>query len=148
MTADTLTITRHLDGPPEVVFDAWTTPAHFAAWFGGADVEVPICTVSLDARSGGAWRADMHLPDGHVIHWSGHYVSVIRPRRLVVTISDAPEHAPGAPLEVDFSADGAGTTMTLVQRGTEVFSAEQYALTEAGYGRFFDALEELVARIG
>lgn len=148
MTADTLTVTRHFDEPREVVFDAWTTPTHFAAWFGGADVDVPISTVVLDARSGGTWRADIELPDGQTIHWAGHYLVVSRPQRLALTITDSPEHEPGAPLEVDFVSDATGTQMTLVQHGTAGFSAEQYALTEAGYQRFFDALENLVHRMG
>lgn len=55
------TVTRTFAAPPEAVFDAWVTPASFAAWWGGSEVEVPLASLSLDARPGGAWKATMIL---------------------------------------------------------------------------------------
>lgn len=37
-TSDGIEIDRHFDAPPAAVFAAWTTPQHFARWFGGKDV--------------------------------------------------------------------------------------------------------------
>ena len=38
---DYFTITRTLQAPRELVFEAITTPEHFAVWFGTAAVDVP-----------------------------------------------------------------------------------------------------------
>ena len=56
------TITRAFAARREVVFVAWTEPQHFAAWFGGSAVTVPIDSVEMDVRPGGTWKATMHLP--------------------------------------------------------------------------------------
>lgn len=143
MTPDTLVVTHHFAASPAAVFDAWTSPAHFATWFGGTEMKVPLSTVSLDARAGGAWRADMHAPDGRIIHWVGGYLAVERPNHLVLTMTDDPSAAERARLEVSIDGTEEGTTMTLVQDGTSRFSPEQYEATKAGYGVFFDALAKM-----
>src|SRR3954462_13994940 len=54
-----ITITRVFDAPRERVWKEWTEPERFADWYGGSDGEVPVSTVSMDVREGGAWRATM-----------------------------------------------------------------------------------------
>lgn len=50
------TVRRTFAAPPEAVFDAWITPASFAVWWGGSDVEVPLDSLSMDVRPGGHGR--------------------------------------------------------------------------------------------
>ena len=57
-----MTITRTFSAPVDLVYAAWTTPEHFAVWFGTETVAVD--DVTIDARPGGSWTATMHLPDG------------------------------------------------------------------------------------
>ena len=66
---DGLTITRTFAASRELVYAAWTRPEHFSVWFGTEAVDVPLDTLSMDVRVGGAWTAVMHLPDGNAIHW-------------------------------------------------------------------------------
>lgn len=139
----TLTITRQLPAPPAVVFDAWTDPVTFARWFGGAGVHVPPETVELDARPGGSWRADMVLPDGAVMKWSGVYAELEAPNRLAFTLVDDPDAPAGEPVTVELASDGGGTAMTLVQRAD--MDDETFELTREGYGAWFDALAATVA---
>jgi uncharacterized protein YndB with AHSA1/START domain len=50
--------------------------------------EVPLSTVSMDVRPGGAWRATMFAgPDRREIQWKGEYLEVVEPERLVFTVS-------------------------------------------------------------
>lgn len=140
MTNDTLTVTRRFDVPATAVFDAWLAPEAFADWFGGDEADVPADTVHIDARVGGTWSAIMHLPGDIVMEWSGHYVEIERPTRLVFTMSDEPGE-PGAPIVVEFDETSDGTEMSLHQSGLAGFTQEQYDLTIAGYEANFDALE-------
>jgi uncharacterized protein YndB with AHSA1/START domain len=55
--SEPIVITRTFAASRERVFDAWTTPSDFSAWFGTAEVEVPLDTLRMDVRSGGAWSA-------------------------------------------------------------------------------------------
>ncbi|SER71949.1 Uncharacterized conserved protein YndB, AHSA1/START domain [Propionibacterium cyclohexanicum] len=144
MTPGTLTITRTFAAPLEAAFDAWIVPAHFASWFGGSEIDVPLDTVKLDVRAGGHWQADMVLPGGDVVHWIGEYTAVQRPRHLALTLTDEPDQPERAPLTVDFAAVDGGTRMTFTQGETSRFSPEQYETTRAGYQRFFDTMASML----
>lgn len=146
--ADTLTITRTFPAPPDAVFAAWTTPEHFAVWFGTDAVEVPLETLAMDVRPGGTWSAVMHLPeDGPQIRWEGAFVEVDPPQRLVLTMTDQPGTDPGAPITVDLLAVDGGTEMIFTQV-TEGFSEDQLAQLGEGWRGFFDTMERLVRAAG
>jgi uncharacterized protein YndB with AHSA1/START domain len=140
-----IVITRTFAAPRERVFDAWTTPADFAAWFGTAEVDVPLETLRMDVRVGGAWSAVMRLPDGGSIDWAGEYVELDRPARLAMTMTDRPDEPAGEPLVVAFEeVAGGATRMTMTQISAE-FTPEQREMTIQGWSAFFDVMEGLVA---
>ncbi len=142
MSADGITITREFDAPRELVFDAWTDPRHFSAWFGGTASEVPEETVRMDVRPGGAWSATMHAgPERRRILWHGEYLDVERPARLVVTLSDVP--ADGEPLTVRFEDVDGRTRMTFHQPGGHLDAAAIEATT-ASWQSFFDVLDDVL----
>jgi uncharacterized protein YndB with AHSA1/START domain len=55
-------ITRLVDAPRALVFEAWTDPAQLPAWFGPEGFAIE--TREIDIRVGGQWRFDMIAPDG------------------------------------------------------------------------------------
>jgi uncharacterized protein YndB with AHSA1/START domain len=66
------TTTRLFDAPRERVWQEWTEPERFADWFGGAECEVPLSTISMDVRPGGAWRATTFCgTERREIRWRG-----------------------------------------------------------------------------
>ena len=137
------TITRTFAAPPELVFDAWTNPEHFAKWFGGSGVSVPTDSVELDVRPGGSWKATMVIGNGVPdINWVGEYVEIDPPKKLVLTLSDRePERELVTVLLTE--VDG-GTQMVFTQSGGHL-SAEEYARVAEGWGTFFDAMADLFA---
>jgi uncharacterized protein YndB with AHSA1/START domain len=139
-----VTITRTFAAPRELVFDAWVTPASFAAWFGGGDVEVPVDSVTVDLRPGGTWTATMILGHGMPnIDWFGEYIEIDRPSKLVLTLTDRPGDA-RENVTVTFTEVEGGTELLFRQTGGNL-SAEQYERTTAGWQTFFDALDGLLA---
>jgi uncharacterized protein YndB with AHSA1/START domain len=141
---DGLTVTRTFRVAPDVVFEAWTRPELFAEWFGTAAVDVPLETLALDVRVGGRWSAIMRFPDGNTIDWAGEYREVDPPRRLALTLTDAPDEPAGDPVTVDFVEIEGGTEMTLRQP-RHGFTDEQLAQTVDGYNAFFDDMEKLLS---
>lgn len=140
-------ITRVLDAPRELVFEAWTTPEHFAAWYGG-DAEVPLDRVSMDVRPGGAWSLVIVVP-GTEMPFHGVYREVVAPERLVFTLKDAtaPAAVEGETVTVTFTDRGdKSTEMVFTQRGGNL-TAEQYAAAEDGWDAFFDALVTRLASL-
>jgi uncharacterized protein YndB with AHSA1/START domain len=143
--SEPIVITRTFAAPRERVFDAWTTPADFSAWFGTAEIEVPLDTLRMDVRVGGSWSAVMRLPDGNAIDWAGEYVELDRPSHLAMTLTDRPDEPAGEPLTVDLEeVAGGATRMTMTQTAGE-FTPEQRERTIQGWSSFFDVMEGLVA---
>jgi uncharacterized protein YndB with AHSA1/START domain len=111
-----LVITRILDAPRNVVFQAWTEPGRAARWWGPQGFVTTYC--DMDVRPGGAFRVCMRSPEG-VDHWKqGVYREVVEPERLVFTF--AWEDAEGKPghetlVTVSFAEQGAKTRLTLHQ---------------------------------
>ncbi len=81
--ARTLVLTRTLNAPIELVFEAWSDPKHLVRWWGPKDFTLPHC--EQDFRVGGAYRFCMRAPDGSD-HWvRGAYTHIKHPTRLVFT---------------------------------------------------------------
>ena len=140
-----ITITRVFDAPRELVFKAWTEPERFARWFGPADVEVPLATVSMDVRPGGAWRATMFAgPGRHEIRWKGVYLEVAAPGRLVFTITDQPEggHEVVTVVLTDLGDDK--TEMVFHQGGGHL-PPDQYPRAKQGWTAFFERMAAQLA---
>jgi uncharacterized protein YndB with AHSA1/START domain len=133
-----ISITRVFDAPRQRVWREWTEPEPFADWFGGPDFEVPLESVAMDVRPGGAWRLTMLIGRSEV-EWKGEYLEVVEPERLVFTISDQPGDDRYELVTVILSdlADGR-TQMLFEQRGPR--GPEQYDATKSGWGVFFDRL--------
>ena len=136
-------ITRTFAAPPEAVFDAWVTPATFAAWWGGSAAEVPLDSVSLDVRPGGAWKATMVLDPDLQFHWRGEYLEIDRPNKLVLTTTFQPGDARELLTVVLTAVDG-GTEMRFSQTGGNL-SAEEYEGTTVGWRAVFDAMDTTLA---
>ena len=137
--------TRVFDAPRERVWREWTEPERFADWFGGSESDVPLESVSMDVRPGGAWRATMYAgPDRREIRWWGEYREVVPPERLVLTICDRPGDASEL-VTVDLRDLGDGRTeMRMEQRGG--MAPEGYERAKAGWGGFFDRMDVRLAQ--
>jgi uncharacterized protein YndB with AHSA1/START domain len=139
-----ITITREFAAPRELVYDAWLTPEHFAVWFGGSASEVPLESVSMDVKVGGAWSATMFAgPDRYQINWKGRFLLLDRPNRLVLTLTDVEDEDEGGPITVDFTETDGGTRMVFSQEATHLDEANA-AQAKAGWGTFFDELAAIV----
>jgi uncharacterized protein YndB with AHSA1/START domain len=141
---DHFTITRDLRAPRELVFEAISTPEHFAVWFGTAAVRVPQESLTMDVRPGGAFRAVMELPDGNRIDWAGEYVDVDPPSHLSMTLTDRPGEHAGLPVHFDLDEIESGTRLTIRQHRAD-FTDDQVTATIAGYNAFIDDIETVLS---
>jgi uncharacterized protein YndB with AHSA1/START domain len=143
ITPDGIEIDRDFAAPPAAVFAAWTTPEHFARWFGGSAVQVPLDGLEFVAEPGRTWTAQMVLPDGNSIDWTGDFIEVDPPERLVFTITDRPAEPGRATIVVELTAIAAGTRMRFTQE-TPGFTPEQQQGVLAGWQSFVEELEQIV----
>lgn len=153
-----VSIERTFDAPPELIWQMWTDPSHFAAWYGptGATVEV----VDMDVRVGGTRLVALHVdtPGGRRDMWfTGEFREVDEPKRLVYTESMADEHgnvltpdALGMPethpttteVRVDLDRTEGRTIMVMTHVGIPADSPGA-----AGWEMAFDKLRTLLATV-
>jgi len=81
-TADReVVISRLIDAPRELVFEAWVDPVHVVKWWGPDGFTTTIREVAI--KPGGVWRFTMHGPDGVDYLNRIEFVEVKKPERLV-----------------------------------------------------------------
>jgi uncharacterized protein YndB with AHSA1/START domain len=85
MTASTVAdrefvITRMLNAPPALVWQALTDPDQVVQWWGPSGFRTT--TQHMDVKPGGVWRFVMHGPDGHDYGNLITYLEVDEPHRL------------------------------------------------------------------
>ncbi len=74
---------RVFDAPRDLVWEVMTDPDRIRRWWGphGTTTEV----VELDLRVGGRWAFVSHAPDRDPVPFSGEYLEVVPPERIVRT---------------------------------------------------------------
>lgn len=141
-----IAITRVFDAAPADVWKEWTEPVAFADWFGGSGFPVPLETVSMDVRMGGAcWLTMLDDANRRRIEWRGEYLEVDKPVRLVFTITDQHEDDFHDSVIVELTDLGGGRTeMRFEQRGGGL-TPDEYLRAGRGWSGFFDRIAERLA---
>ena len=81
--SDEIVLSRTFAAPRELVFRAWTEPAHLAQWWGPRGFSNPVC--ECDARPGGKIHVVMRAPNGTDYPMGGEYREIVAPEKLVFT---------------------------------------------------------------
>jgi uncharacterized protein YndB with AHSA1/START domain len=90
---DAVRIERSFDAPVELIWQMWTDPEQFAAWYGPTGTTIPVA--KMDVRVGGTRLVcmDVQTPNGPMQMWfSGQYREVVENERLVYTESMSDEN--------------------------------------------------------
>jgi uncharacterized protein YndB with AHSA1/START domain len=104
-------ITRVVDAPRRIVFEAWTKPEHISKWLLGPEGwTMPVC--EIDLQPGGSWHYVWRRANGTELAMSGSVREVVPPERLVTTEKWGPEWAETINTVV-FREAGGQTTITL-----------------------------------
>ena len=137
------TITRTFDAPRERVWEAFTTPAGLAAWFYTPPYTLPTERVTIELRPGGAFGATMvHSGDGSELPFTGRYVEVEEPERIVQVLENPADPDDPATETLTYTLVDLGdgrTEATYHQVGH--LPDEQYPLIVQGVNGFWDQLE-------
>jgi uncharacterized protein YndB with AHSA1/START domain len=116
-TADReLVVTRTFNAPAHIVFDAWTKPELLKRWWAPKSFGVSLFECESDLRVGGTYRYAFGRDPKNPEVFSGRYVEVSSPSRLVLTqvyerMSDAGE----AIVTATFEESQGKTRLTLHQ---------------------------------
>lgn len=119
-----LVLERRVDVPPELVWEAWTTPEHLKVWFCPKPWGVSDCRIDL--RPGGEFFTVMRSPEGDLYPGTGCYLELVENQKLVWTSAMEPGYrpVPEPSNATDFfftgivlmEPDGTGTRYTAIAR--------------------------------
>ena len=141
-----LVVTRTINGPARIVFEAWTKPELFKRWWVPKSIGVSLLSCEMDVRVGGKYRLVFGNDASKPMEFFGRYIEVTPHSRLVWTN--------------DESDDGAVTTVTFEEKGgkTLLVMHELYPSKEAldgaiagmegGMPETFAQLDELLVTLG
>jgi uncharacterized protein YndB with AHSA1/START domain len=139
-----LVVTRTFNGPPRIVFEAWTRPDLFKRWWVPKSMGMSLRSCEMDVRVGGTYRLEFE-PDG--MAFFGTYVDVTPPSRLVWTNDEGGE---GGPVTTVTFEEKSGRTLVVMH---ELHSSKE-SLDAAGTGaadatvETFAQLDELLLTLG
>ena len=78
------TLRRILNAPRDLVFQAWTDPAHLQ-WYFNPSMPLPSEPIEVDLRVGGAWRVKMVINEKLQYFTGGIYREIVPGEKLVFT---------------------------------------------------------------
>jgi uncharacterized protein YndB with AHSA1/START domain len=139
-------VTRTIDAPPRIVFEAWIKVELFRRWWVPKSLGLTLLSCELDVRVGGAYRLVFRHPAApEPMAFHGRYLEVTPPSRLVWTNEEA--GGSGQITTVTFE-ERAGQTLLVMH---ELYPSKE-ALDEAiasgsmsGNDETFNQLDELLA---
>jgi uncharacterized protein YndB with AHSA1/START domain len=142
-----LVVTRTINGPARIVFEAWTNAELFKQWWVPKSAGLFLRSCELDVRVGGTYRLVFGEDPSQTMAFFGRYLEVVPHSRIVWTNDEGGE------------GGGAVTTVTFAEKGgqTRVVVHDLYPSKEAldaslgsydGMSETFDQLEQLLATVG
>ena len=143
-----LVVSRTVNGPARLVFEAWTKPALFKQWWVPKGAGISMLSCELDARTGGKYRLVFGTDASNQMEFFGRYIEVTPPSRIVWTNDEGDEG--GAVTTVTFEEKG-GQTLLIVHDLYPSKEALDAALASGSTGAWpeqLEQLDELVATLG
>lgn len=140
-----LVVTRTIDAPARLVFEAWTTPALIMRWWAPKSFGITFLSCEVDVRTGGSYRFVFgHPASEQPMAFFGRYIEVTPPSRLVWTNE---EDEDGAVTTATFEETD-GRTRVVVHDLYPSAAALDAALESGSTGAWpeqFEALDALLA---
>lgn len=137
-----LVVTRTINAPARVVFEAWTNPELFRRWWVPKSYGLNLISCEMDVRVGGQYRLAF-LHEGSTMEFFGTYLEVTPPSRLVWT-NDEGDHGMTVTTVTFDEADGKTQLVVhdLYPSKEAIDSGSTGALPES-----LDQLDELLASL-
>jgi len=147
-SARELVITRTINGPARIVFEAWTRPELFKQWWVPKSAGLTLLSCDMDVRPGGTYKLVFKHGASEPMAFYGRYTDVTPHSRLVWTNEEGGEAGPVT--TVTFKEDG-GRTLVVLQElypSKETLDAAIASGSTSGdMNETFDQLDALVVTL-
>ena len=142
-----LVVTRTVNGPARVVFDAWTKPELFKQWWVPKSLGMTLLSCEQDVRVGGKYRL-VFSHEGSTMEFFGKYLDVTPHSRLSWTNEEGDDG--GAITTVTFEEKGGKTLLVVhdLYPSKEALDAAIASGATAGMPEMLEQLDELLVALG
>lgn len=143
-----LVVTRTFKGPAHILFQAWTDPQLLKRWWAPRSLGVSLFDCESDLRVGGSYRYAFGRDPKKPEVFSGRYLEVKPPTRLVLTqLYERMREVGEAIITISFEETASGTLLTLHQLfpSKEALDGAIASGMERGMRETFDQLHALAA---
>jgi uncharacterized protein YndB with AHSA1/START domain len=143
-----LVVTRTINGPARIVFEAWTKPELLKQWWVPKSFGLTLLSCEADVRVGGQYRLVFSHGDSKPMAFFGRYLEVIPSSRLVWTNEEGEDSGPVTTLT--FEEKGGQTLLVMrdLYPSKEALDAAMASGEKSGMGETFDQLDELLVALG
>ena len=140
-------VTRTINGPPRLVFEAWTKPELFQRWWVPKSAPISLLSCELDVRVGGGYRLVFSAGE-QTMAFFGKYLDVTPCSRLVWTNDEAGDEA-AAITTVTFEEQHGKTLLTVhdLYPSKDALDAAIADGSTEGMPVQLDQLDELVGQL-
>ena len=142
-----LVVTRTIDGPAHIAFDAWTQPELLRRWWVPKSIPIALLSCEMDVRVGGTYRMVFQVDPTTTMAFFGRYLEVSPPSKLVWTNEEG-------------DGDAVVTTVTFEERqgqtrlvvrdlypSKDALEAAIASGSTAGWAEMLDQLDELLLEL-
>ena len=142
-----IVMTRVLDAPRRMVFDAFTKPELVKQWLlGPPGWSMPVC--EIDLRVGGSYRYVWRHFNGNEMGMGGVYREIVAPERIVSTEKFDEAWYPGEAVGTLLLVEQGGKTtitQTVLYESRETRDGVLKSPMESGVAASYDKLAEMLA---
>jgi uncharacterized protein YndB with AHSA1/START domain len=143
-----LVVTRIVNGPARIVFEAFAKPELFQRWWVPKSFGLTLLSCEMDVRVGGTYRLVFRHGASAPMEFHGRYLEVTPHARLVWTNEEGGEG--GAVTTATFEDLGGKTLLVMhdLYPSKEALDGAIASGSTSGMPETFEQLDELVASLG
>ena len=144
-----LVVTRTINGPARIVFEAWTKPELFKQWWVPKSFGLSVLSCEMDVRVGGRYRLVFSHPAApKPMEFFGRYLEVTPHSRLVWTNEEGGDS--GQVTTVTFEERGGKTLLIMhdLSPSKEALDGAIASGSTGGMDETFEQLDQLLAALG
>ncbi|NNC14194.1 SRPBCC family protein [Corallococcus exiguus] len=141
-------VTRTVNGPARIIFEAWTQPELLKRWWAPKSFGISFISCEADVRVGGTYRFVFgHPASEQPMAFFGKYIEVTPHARLAWTNEESAE---GAVTTVTFEEEGGKTRVVVhdLHPSKEALDGAIASGSTCGMVETFEQLDELLVALG
>lgn len=142
-----LVVTRIVNGPSRLVFEAWANPELFKQWWLPKSFGLSLRSYEADIRTGGHYRLVIAHGDSEPMAFFGKYLEVTPHSRLVWTNDENEAGGPVTTVTFEDRGDQTLIVMHELYPSKEALDAAMESGEKCGMDETFVQLEELLGSI-